>query len=205
MKTYSYGEKKPEIHSDTWIEDDVVIYGDVTIKEGIRIVEGVIVGSKANVTKDLLKAGVYVGNPARLFIKPNVIKGKNVRIESGTTIGAQPTTFTNSGELLIAKFGVTIKDDVWIGSDTRVMLGTVRNTLIGKGALISQFCNIGHDVIIGNKADLIPEIGQIIDRSDVEKYVKNENCSYIETSAKTGENVEKAFFELIQRMVKKLG
>ena len=57
-------------------------------------------------------------------------------------------------------------------------------------------------VIIGNKADLIPEIGQIIDRSDVEKYAKNENCSYIETSAKTGENVEKAFLELIQRMVK---
>jgi len=60
-------------------------------------------------------------------------------------------------------------------------------------------------VIIGNKSDLIPEIGQIIDRSAVEQYAQNEDCFYIETSAKTGENVEKAFLELTQRMVKKQG
>jgi len=58
-------------------------------------------------------------------------------------------------------------------------------------------------VIIGNKSDLMPEIGQIIDRSAVEQYAKNEDCFYIETSAKTGENVEKAFLELTQRMTKK--
>ena len=60
-------------------------------------------------------------------------------------------------------------------------------------------------VILGNKTDLIPEIGQIIDKSEVEQYAQNEDCCYIETSAKTGENVEKAFLELTQRMVKKEG
>jgi small GTP-binding protein len=60
-------------------------------------------------------------------------------------------------------------------------------------------------VIIGNKSDLIPEIGQIIDRSMVEEYAKKEDCLYIETSAKTGDNVEKAFLELTQHMVKKVG
>ena len=59
-------------------------------------------------------------------------------------------------------------------------------------------------VIIGNKSDLMPEIGQIIDKSAVEQYAKKEHCSYFETSAKTGDNVEKAFFELTQGMVKKL-
>ncbi|MHA1988360.1 MAG: Rab family GTPase, partial [Promethearchaeota archaeon] len=58
-------------------------------------------------------------------------------------------------------------------------------------------------IIIGNKIDLIPEIGQVIDRNAVEHYAKNEDCFYIETSAKTGENVEKAFLELTQQMVKK--
>jgi Ras-related protein Rab-11A len=57
-------------------------------------------------------------------------------------------------------------------------------------------------VIIGNKLDLIPEIGQTIDRSEVEKYAKDEGCSFIETSAKTGENVEKAFLDLTYKMLK---
>ncbi|MHA2180792.1 MAG: Rab family GTPase [Promethearchaeota archaeon] len=57
-------------------------------------------------------------------------------------------------------------------------------------------------VIIGNKADLIPEIGESIDRSVVEHYAQTEDCAYIYTSAKTGENVEHAFMELTKRMIK---
>ncbi|MHA2127493.1 MAG: GTP-binding protein [Promethearchaeota archaeon] len=60
-------------------------------------------------------------------------------------------------------------------------------------------------IIIGNKADLLPEIGNILDRNEVEKYAKKEGCAYIETSAKTGENVEKAFLELTHHMVKEGG
>ena len=60
-------------------------------------------------------------------------------------------------------------------------------------------------VIIGNKSDLIPEIGQIIDRSEVEEYAKKKGCFYVETSAKTGENVENVFLELSNSMIKKMG
>jgi small GTP-binding protein len=60
-------------------------------------------------------------------------------------------------------------------------------------------------VIIGNKSDLIPEIGEVIDRSKTEKYAEKEDCIYIETSAKTGDNVENAFMKLTKLMVKKVG
>ena len=84
-----------------------------------------------------------------------------------------------------------------------------QNTFSGMKTWLSEMQSIMTikipKVIIGNKTDLIPETGQIIDRSAVEQYAKNEDCFYIETSAKTGENVEKAFLELTQRMVNKEG
>lgn len=60
-------------------------------------------------------------------------------------------------------------------------------------------------VIIGNKSDLIPEIGYIIDKREVEEFAKKQDCLYVETSAKTGDNVEKAFLELTHLMINKMG
>ena len=160
------GKKKDK---PTIIRKGALIGFNVTIREGVTIGEGVIVGAKANVTKDLLKPGTYVGNPARLLMRAKVTKGKNVRIEPGATIGAQPTLFTTDGDLAIPEFGIVIKDDVWIGSDTRVMLGSIRDTHIGKGALISQFCNVGHDSIIGPKARIMAGV-MIGGHAEIGKY-----------------------------------
>ena len=56
-------------------------------------------------------------------------------------------------------------------------------------------------IIIGNKLDLIEEVGRSINFDIVKKFADNKNSIYIETSAKTGENVEGAFKQLTDRMV----
>jgi len=56
-------------------------------------------------------------------------------------------------------------------------------------------------IIIGNKVDLLEEIGRSIDIEAVKKYAEIKDSIYIETSAKTGENVEEAFKELTHRMI----
>ncbi|KAJ6239357.1 ras-like protein [Anaeramoeba flamelloides] len=56
-------------------------------------------------------------------------------------------------------------------------------------------------LLIGNKKDL--EKNRRVQRCEGEKLAKEYNCSFIETSAKTSENVEKAFFTLV-REVRKL-
>ncbi len=85
---------------------------------------------------------------------------------------------------------------------------TRQQTFSGMKTWISEMRSILADdipkIIIGNKADLIPDIGLVIDRNEVEEYSENHGCIYIETSAKTGENVELAFQELTLLMVKRM-
>ncbi|GAB4308195.1 MAG: Rab family GTPase [Promethearchaeota archaeon] len=57
-------------------------------------------------------------------------------------------------------------------------------------------------VLIGNKVDLLDEeFGTAIDRNAARQYAESQGSIYIETSAKTGQNVEAAFEELTRRVV----
>jgi small GTP-binding protein len=58
-------------------------------------------------------------------------------------------------------------------------------------------------LLIGNKLDLIKEIGSVVDSNSAKDFAKNRESIYIETSAKTGENVEEAFVELSRRILLK--
>lgn len=58
-------------------------------------------------------------------------------------------------------------------------------------------------VILGNKADLISEIGEVLDPREPHQYAEKENSFYLETSAKTGKNIESAFIKITQRIIRK--
>jgi len=58
-------------------------------------------------------------------------------------------------------------------------------------------------VLIGNKIDLIEERGRQVETDKAAIFAEKEDLFYLETSAKTGENVEDAFTKLAELMVSK--
>ncbi len=79
------------------------------------------------------------------------------------------------------------------------------NKLINKWySEMTQF--LSNDIpflLIGNKLDLIKEIGSIVDSNSAKEFAESKESIYIETSAKTGENVDDAFVELTRRILLK--
>lgn len=56
-------------------------------------------------------------------------------------------------------------------------------------------------ILLGNKADLDREV----DKEEAEDLAKRLSCEYLETSAKTGENVEQAFEEIARACLQIVG
>ncbi|MHA1688835.1 MAG: Rab family GTPase [Promethearchaeota archaeon] len=57
-------------------------------------------------------------------------------------------------------------------------------------------------IFVGNKSDLLADLGVVLDNDDIKRFAKKEGAIYVETSAKTGENIELAFLELTKAIIK---
>jgi small GTP-binding protein len=55
-------------------------------------------------------------------------------------------------------------------------------------------------IIVGNKTDLGEE--RVVSEEDIKEFAENKNMPYIETSAKTGANVNKSFDLLVEELIK---
>ena len=68
-------------------------------------------------------------------------------------------------------------------------------------AEVKQFAGDIPFVLVGNKLDLLADVGEVIDRDEARAYAESQGSIYIETSAKDNTNVDEAFTTLTKRIV----
>jgi UDP-3-O-[3-hydroxymyristoyl] glucosamine N-acyltransferase len=137
-----------------------IIYGKhptASVHPEAEIHPDTFIGAFTYIGKCKIGAGSVIYGHCYLYDKVSV--GKNVTIHAGTVIGADGFGYSRNEKGEAEKFphigGVTIEDDVEIGSNTCIDKGALGNTLIKRGAKIDNLVHIAHNVVVGENAFVI--------------------------------------------------
>lgn len=93
-------------------------------------------------------------------IGDNVIMGDNVIVECGAVVGNEGFQFCYDNKMLnkVPAVGkVIIGNNVEIGANSTVELGTIGDTVIGSGTKIGDMVHIGHEVRIGEHCMIVAQ------------------------------------------------
>jgi UDP-3-O-[3-hydroxymyristoyl] glucosamine N-acyltransferase len=162
-----YPTVEPGIARGACIADGVTIPSSAHIGHNAVISTGVRIGEKS-----VISAGAFIGENSLVgencYIFPNVtirenIKiGNNVVIYPNVVIGSDGFSYCWDGQqhIKIPQAGtVIIEDDVEIGAGTTIDRATLGETFIGRGAIIDNLVQIGHNCRIGEYSVICAQVG----------------------------------------------
>ena len=140
-------EQSGWIDSTAHIASGAVIDASARVGKGAHIGQGVVVGANVSIGECArLAAGVKVGDGCQI--------GAHAYIDMGAVIGAEGFGFVDAGPAwqMIKHLGkCVIGDHVYIGANTTIDRGLLRDTLIADGVKIDNQCQIAHNVRIDNQ------------------------------------------------------
>lgn len=124
----------------------------------VRIGENVKIGCNCSITGNVsIGAGTVIAD--NVVIRNRVNIGRDCTIQSLTVIGEDGYGYSENDlhvKTMIRHFGgVSIGDDVFIGSHTNIARGTIDDTVIGSGTKIAPSTHIGHNNYIGKNASIV--------------------------------------------------
>lgn len=156
------------IHPSAVIAEDAEIGKDVHVGPHCVVEAGAIIGDEA-----VLMAGVYVGHESRIgdgcrlyphvSLRERVQIGDRVWIHNGSVIGSDGFGYAvnkDGSRNKIPQLGiVVVGDDVEIGANVTIDRARFGRTLIGKGVKIDNLVQIAHNVVIGDHAVIVAQVG----------------------------------------------
>ncbi len=129
------------------------------INEEAKIGPDVYIGPYCYLGKCEIGEGTVIYGNAYIYPKTKI--GKRVTIHAGTVIGVPGYSFVRNEKNELERFpqlgGVTIGDNVELGSNVSIECGALENTVIGKGTKIANMVLIGHNVKIGKHCQIIDQ------------------------------------------------
>ena len=124
MTLYALGDKRPDIHPDTWVAPDANLIGQVVLEEAASVWFGCT--NRADHEEIRIGSGTNVQENCVMHID----LGFPLTIGAGCTIGHK-----------VMLHGCTIGENSLIGMGATVLNGAMigKNCLIGAGALLSEY------------------------------------------------------------------
>ena len=128
------------------------------------------------------------------YIKNETINNKKIMIKLWDTVGqeryrALTQNFFKNAEGVIVVYDITNVDSF---DNLKFWINSIKQNMEDKKIIIPV-------IIIGNKVDM--EDMREISNANAENFAKENNYKYFETSAKTGEGIDKAIRELVNQIL----
>ena len=159
-------EVKPGRHPSAVIDATAAV--DATVEIGA----GAVVGARAEIgprcrigATAVIGEGVVLDEDTAVGANASIshaLIGKRVVIYPGARIGQPGFGFEVSAEgvIKIPQLGrVIIGDDVEVGANSTIDRGAGPDTVIGRGTMIDNLVQIGHNVVVGEGCILVAQVG----------------------------------------------
>ncbi|WP_375162888.1 UDP-3-O-(3-hydroxymyristoyl)glucosamine N-acyltransferase [Pseudomonas sp. LS44] len=149
------------IAADAVVDPAASVGAYAVIESGAQIASGTTIGAHCFIgARTIIGEGGWLAPRVTLFHDVKI--GKRVVIQSGAVIGGEGFGFANEKGIWqkIAQIGgVTLGDDVEVGSNTTIDRGALADTLIGNGVKLDNQIMIAHNVQVGDHTAMAACVG----------------------------------------------
>jgi len=160
------GRPAPGVHSTAVIDETAILGGDVSVGPGAVIGARAEIGAETVIEANaVIGEGVILGEGCTIGAGASVshaIIGARVFLYPGARIGQPGFGFDMDGDgpFLVPQLGrVIIEDDVEVGANSTIDRGAGPDTVIGRGTMIDNLVQIGHNVTVGRGCIIVSQVG----------------------------------------------
>lgn len=156
----------PGVHPSAVVDPGAVLGESVSVGPGAVVAAGARIGARCEIGPNVvIGEAVEIGEATRIGAGASVshaLIGARVHIYPGVRIGQPGFGFEMDadGPFVVPQLGrVIVEDDVEIGANTTIDRGSGPDTVIGRGTMIDNLVQIGHNVVVGRGCIIVAQVG----------------------------------------------